>query len=598
MSLPRALLALLIAVAPLAAQGTREVADSLIHELRAKQNEDGTYGADLVETCRVLDLLARSPRRYSELDGPFFRNAARAVARAPAEPSRDAWVALALANAVTGELAGARDAALARLQARESVGDFAHALALRSFPETERTWRTPSRSDDPGLACLLAADPSQVAPPPIDDRAAWNRWARAARLRGVTPTVLPELPASGAREQLSSLLADLDTTILMHGLDDGTSPPQDPRVDIPPRVEPGQDVTAARERAWGFLQTHQQDGTFGMELPGWSGPEPGITALCLTATVQLARDLQRPEPEWVAQGLDYLVSLQHADGSIQEHGLAVYTTSVSMEALLTAGRESDRPVIEAARNFLIATQADEGEGYRSDEDWYYGGVGYGGDERPDLSNTQYAVEIVARAGTPKDHPFFEKARIYLERCQNHGEHQVGEWPRAAGGQLVKGTDGGATYMPGDSKAGENRVGEGLYQARSYGSMTYALVKSYLFAGLPADDPRVQAAVGWIATHFTVDSNPGFKTPEQGAQGLYYYYLAMARSLRLLPADIGVRDPAGEPIDWRAALRDKLLHEQRVDGSWLNEGSERWWEGAPTLCTAYAVLTLSAAEDTP
>ncbi len=73
---------------------------------------------------------------------------------------------------------------------------------------------------------------------------------------------------------------------------------------------------------------------------------------------------------------------------------------------------------------------------------------------------------------------------------------------------------------------------------------------------------------------------------------------MARSLRLLPTDVGVRNPSGEPIDWRSALRQKLLHEQRIDGSWLNEGSERWWEGAPTLCTAYAVLTLSAAEDTP
>jgi len=597
LSLPRTVLALLIAAASLAAQGTREVADSLMHELRAAQNEDGTYGSDLLETCRVLDLLARSPRRYSELDGPFFRNAARAVARSPATSERDPWVVLALANAVTGELVAAREAALQRVRARADDADFAVALVLRSFPDEAPALREPPLNADPGLRCLLSEDPGSVVEPPTGSWI-WRRWARAARLRGVAPRQLPALPAPGPRDDIKTLLDDLETVILMHGLDDGAAIPPAPRLDIPPRVQPGQDVTAARERAWRFLQEHQQDGTFGMELPGWSGPEPGITALCLTATVQLARDLGRPRPEWVDLGLDYLVSLRQSDGSIQDHGLAVYTTSVATEALLTAGRESDRPVIEAATDFLIATQSDEGEGYRSDEDWYYGGVGYGGDERPDLSNTQYAVEIVARAGTRKDHPFFEKARIYLERCQNHGEHEAGKWPRAEGGHLVKGTDGGATYMPGNSKAGENKVGEGLYQARSYGSMTYALVKSYLFAGLPADDPRVQAAVGWIATHFTVDSNPGFKRPEQGAQGLYYYYLAMARSLQLLPADLGVRDPSGEPVDWRAALRNKLLHEQRIDGSWLNEGSERWWEGAPTLCTAYAILTLSAAEDTP
>ncbi|MHC4844839.1 MAG: prenyltransferase/squalene oxidase repeat-containing protein [Planctomycetota bacterium] len=598
MRLFRTVAVLVLAAVPLAAQGTKDVADSLMSDLRRLQNEDGTYGADLIETCRVLDLLARSPRRYSELDGPFFRKAARAVARAPADPSRDAWVALALASAVTGELAGAREAALERIRAHEGVDDYARALALRSFPDAGRALRAPDTADDAGLACLLAEDPTLVTPPPVDDQAAWNRWARAARLRGIRPAALPELPRPGPRADLGSLLADLETTILMHGLHEQPATLASAHWAVPPRVGPNQDLTTARRRAWNYLENRQQDGTFGMELPGWEGPEPGITALCLTATIQLARDLDRPRPDWVDQGLDYLVALQHSDGSIQEHGLAVYTTSVATEALLTAGREADRPVIDAARDFLIAVQSDEGEGYRSDEDWYYGGVGYGGDQRPDLSNTQYAVEMVARAGTPSDHEFFEKARIYLERCQNHGEMDAGHWPRAEGGHLVKGVDGGATYMPGDSKAGEDQVGEGLYQARSYGSMTYALVKSYLFAGLPADDPRVQAAVGWIAAHFTVEQNPGFKRPEQGAQGLYYYYLAMSRSLRLLPPDLGVRDEDGRPIDWRSTLRKKLLSEQRVDGSWLNEGSERWWEGAPTLCTAYAVLTLSAAEDTP
>lgn len=598
MSLARVVLALLLTTVSLMAQGTRQVADALMHDIRGMQNEDGTYGEDLIETCRVLDLLARSPRRYSELDGPFFRNAARAVARAPTNALPDPWVALALANAVTGELAAARQAALKRIRARATIEDYVQALVLRSFPDEEHAWREPTEAADPGLACLLAEEPAAVKPPPTDDRAAWNRWARAARLRGLRPAELPDLPRLGPRDDLPSLLADLETTILMHGLHTEATAGPASRVPIPPRVATPQDLSSARELAWAYLQGHQQDGTFGMELPGWSGIEPGITALCLTASLQLTEELGQPRPDWIGQGLDYLVSLQRADGSIRAHGLSVYTTSVAVEALLTAGRESDRPVISAGRDFLIAVQADEGEGYRSDEDWYYGGVGYGGDERPDLSNTQYAVEIVARAGTPADHPFFAKARIFLERCQNHSEHLTEFWPRADGGRLVKGTDGGATYMPGSSKAGEEQVSPGVYQARSYGSMTYVLVKSYLFAGLPADDPRVQAAVGWIAAHFTVDTNPGFPRPEQGAQGLYYYYLAMARTLRLLPAEVGVRDASDRPIDWRAQLRQKLLSEQRTDGSWINEGSERWWEGAPTLCTAYAVLTLSAAEDRP
>ncbi|HZL99140.1 MAG TPA: hypothetical protein VFD43_02715, partial [Planctomycetota bacterium] len=54
--------------------------DQLVHALRARQNVDGTYGAGLADTCRVLDVLGRSSRRYTDQDGPFVRLAAQAVA--------------------------------------------------------------------------------------------------------------------------------------------------------------------------------------------------------------------------------------------------------------------------------------------------------------------------------------------------------------------------------------------------------------------------------------------------------------------------------------------------------------------------------------
>jgi len=57
---------------------------------------------------------------------------------------------------------------------------------------------------------------------------------------------------------------------------------------------------------------------------------------------------------------------------------------------------------------------------------------------------------------------------------------------------------------------------------------------------------------------------------------------------------GLTGPDGEAIDWRAQLVRKLLDEQRTDGSWINEGSRRWWEGAPTLSTPFALLALAAA----
>ena len=44
-------------------------------------------------------------------------------------------------------------------------------------------------------------------------------------------------------------------------------------------------------------------------------------------------------------------------------------------------------------------------------------------------------------------------------------------------------------------------------------MTYAGLKSMIYAGLKQDDVRVKAAVGYIAKNYTVDENPG-----QGQRG--------------------------------------------------------------------------------
>jgi len=593
--------AALLSLPLLVAQGgpapdLKQLADQLAHGIRAHQNDDGTYGAGLADTCRVLDALGRSPRRYTDLDGPFIRRAAERVAASRPDPATDALVALALAGSLTRPHVEARDAAVARLLEPGARPGFERALALATLrPDVKPSGS--ATAGDPALACLLASDPASVAAPPVADVEAWTRWARAALLRGVTPSAQPAPPEPKPDASLTELVAALETVDVLSGLKrpapgSSAGAPPAATVEKPARVAAPHDLAAALERAWTFLEAHQHDGTFGLELGGWDGAEPGITALDLSAACWLAERLGRERPKWIDQGLDYLVSLQKPDGAIALHGLDVYTTSVAIEALQAGGREGDRPVIERARQYLVATQSDEGEGYSLESDPLYGGIGYGGDERPDLSNTQMALEAATRAGTPAGDPLYAKALVFLERCQNLGERTALEWPRPGGGTLVSGTDGGATYMPGNSFAGEIDRGDGTWQARSYGSMTYALVKSYLFCGLKPDDERVAAAVRWLGRNFTVETNPGYAQPSEGAQGLYYYYLALARTLSALPGEFRGED--GQSIAWREQLVDKLLREQRVDGSWINDGSPRWWEGAPTLCTAYALLALQAA----
>ena len=111
-------------------------------------------------------------------------------------------------------------------------------------------------------------------------------------------------------------------------------------------------------------------------------------------------------------------------------------------------------------------------------------------------------------------------------------------------------DGGFFYTVaagGSSPAGKSDDG-GL---RSYGSMTYAGLKSMIFAGVKSDDPRVKAAHHWIEQNYTLTENPGM-----GGNGLYYYYHTFAKALDAVGSDY-VADKDGTKHDWRQDLADQL-----------------------------------------
>ena len=121
--------------------------------------------------------------------------------------------------------------------------------------------------------------------------------------------------------------------------------------------------------------------------------------------------------------------------------------------------------------------------------------------------------------------------------------------------------------------------------RSYGSMTYAGLKSMIYAGLTKDDPRVKAATEWVQMHYTVETNPGM-----GNAGLYYYYHTFASGL----ANAGlveVTDVEGKTHNWREDLIAELAERQNSDGSWANENG-RWFENDKNLSTAFALMALS------
>jgi squalene-hopene/tetraprenyl-beta-curcumene cyclase len=303
-----------------------------------------------------------------------------------------------------------------------------------------------------------------------------------------------------------------------------------------------------------------------------------------------------PRPEDVQrtidQGLAWLVSLQKPDGSIHDGKLANYVTSAAVLALARSQDPTHAQVVARARDFLVALQADEGEHY-SPDDPYYGGIGYGNDERPDLSNLQMSLEALAAAGLEAGDPAFQRALTFLQRCQNRSESND---VRIVEGRatIASGDDGGGVYAPGGSEAGFVELDDGTRVPRSYGSMTYALLKSYVLAGVPKEDPRMKAVWGWLREHWTLDVNPGMEVsgnPTSAYDGLFYYFATMAKALDLYGAEV-VLDQAGRENRWRSQLAGRLVAMQRrTDGSWVNQNSSRWWESNPILATAYAMIAL-------
>lgn len=331
-------------------------------------------------------------------------------------------------------------------------------------------------------------------------------------------------------------------------------------------------------------------------VPGGPGgamvPDPGINALCIAAVASKPEKLRTDkEKAAIENGVKFLLAAQGKDGSFSNY-LPNYITCTAVMALSRSGIPGTGEALRKAQRYLLSIQNAENNGYLvSDRD--YGSIGYGGDRRGDVSNTQMALDALRATGLPAQHEAIEKALVFLRRSQNlPGKGSYKGTRRTEDGRkvpVVAGTDGGSAYYPGNSPFGYDETSEGGQVARSYGSMTYALLKCYILADLPKEDPRLQAALNWCFTNFTLDENPGSKKSANDKaryQGLYYYYLTLARALSLAGVD-KIKDR-----DWRTELRAHLQKQQNVDGSWVNAKNSRWWENNPLVVTAYSLLALS------
>lgn len=327
-----------------------------------------------------------------------------------------------------------------------------------------------------------------------------------------------------------------------------------------------------RQKAINYLKTKQSDDG------SWTSPNaPGISGLIVDA---LMRSGLKPDDPTVKKGLKHLETFVQPDGGIYfvKSPTRNYETCIIMLTFKAANADGHyNQILANANKYLREQQTDEGEGKKPD-DVEYGGAGYGGKSRPDLSNTHFLIEALRASGAKADDPAVQKALIFVSRTQNF-ESEANRTEFSA-----KINDGGFYYNPvgvGSSAAGKTDAG-GL---RSYGSMTYAGLKSMLYAGVGPNDPRVKAATTWIQKHYTVAENPGLDQA-----GLFYYHHLFAKALDAIGSDT-VTDAAGNMHNWRHELLAQLAKTQNADGSWVNKEA-KWNEGDPNMVTGFALLALS------
>ena len=339
------------------------------------------------------------------------------------------------------------------------------------------------------------------------------------------------------------------------------------------------DHEAGLRKAARYLWSQQDDdGGWHSSRYGLLRSGQSLTPFVLDALLRVPAKLHAPRDEQRTKALAFLTRHTDDGGAVGRIDPALldypnYATALTLQVLLRMPMPYRLINIQPMTGYLIGQQFSEQNGW-SREHPAYGGWGMGGDVRTyphaghvDISMTRYVLQALAATGFPPDSPIFERARVFVERCQNYDPERP---------DLL---DGSFFFSP--VVVEKNKAGSEGERYRGYGTTTADGILCLRAIGAAPSEPRLQAALEWLKVHHRSDQAPGFEEQphKRWAQGLRYYYAA---------ASSEVFGGAGRLQG--QSLGQAMIELQRRDGSWANP-EDIVKEDDPLIATPLAVRTL-------
>lgn len=335
-------------------------------------------------------------------------------------------------------------------------------------------------------------------------------------------------------------------------------------------------------RAAEYLWSQQaNDGGWHSNTYGLLRSGQSLTPFVLEALLQVPEHVYSVPPAKVDRALAFIqAKTQEGVLGLSDPGIPDYpnyATALAVSAMSRARRPHAPAQIERMVAYLRSQQFTEQNDWRT-QDPAYGAWGMGGQRRTppdtghvDLSMTRHVLDALRAARIPTTDPLYERARVFVERCQNFDPTHPDD------------LDGGFFFST--TEHDTNKAGHDGKHFRSYGTTTADGILALLATGVRADHARVLAARRWLTSRHRDMAVPGFvgDAYQRWPRGLAFYYASAATvALRAVDADAGT------------SLIAALQRMQRADGSWSNP-ENLVKEDDPLIATPFAIRALVAAK---